>query len=296
MGTYIQLLINICLTAGLYTIIAAGFYVILDTYGIINLAHGELILVGSYLSWFMNDQFNIDPLLAIVLILPMMVILGYILYYLYRYLDIYQHPVVSLIISFAAAIILRNIFRLVFSLDPRSVRTFLVSPWYLGDFVFPSVRTSLAAIAILMVVGMTIWYRYSRTGKSLRCISQNIQAARMIGLNVEGLQALALASGMALTGTAGVLISPVYILTPDLGQFLTIKAIAVVMLAYRWGLSGILVASVLVAGVETGVATYVRGTGTSLSESVALLVILVSALFQWRLLKGLYNGENSIRV
>ncbi|MCI0709550.1 MAG: branched-chain amino acid ABC transporter permease [Chloroflexi bacterium] len=291
-----QLLVNICLTAGLYTIVATGFYVILDTYGIINLAHGELILVGAYLSWLLNDQFNVEPLIALVFVLPIMVILGYVLYYLYLYLDIYRHPVVSLLISFAAAILLRNGFRLVFSPNPRSVQTFLVSPRYVGNMVFPAMRTVLAVLALLLIVGLTVWYRYARLGKSLRCVSQNVRAARMIGLNVQGIQGFALAFSMALAGVAGVLISPIYILTPDLGQFLTIKAVAVVMLAYKWGLPGVLLASLFVAALETSVATYVRGTGTSLSEIVALLVILFSSLFQWRLLKNMYHAENTVQA
>lgn len=291
MNQLLQIVIYVLLSGAMYAIVSVGFYLALDVVGIINLAHGELILIGAYGAWWMNAAFQLEPLMAVIIVLPLMFVLGYITYYLPLYQRVHQNPTYLVVASLALSIMLRHLFPVIFSNNPLTVDTAISGYWQIGAVVLPIMRSVVFGVAGLVIVLLFVLLNRTRIGKSLRCVAQNAQAAYMIGIEVDRMRALTLALAFALAGLSGVLLSPVYTLSPTLGQWLTLKCVAVVFLAWRRGLVGVVVSAMILALLETIMAIYIEGIGTPVSQLGSVGVIFVVIVLRWRTLSGFIHGH-----
>lgn len=281
MSQILQLIVSIILLSSIYTVVALGFQLSLDNLGMMNLAHGEIILIGSYTAWWFNSVFRIEPLLSLIFVMPLSFALGYFLQH-----SAAQRLPALLLMSFAASMILRYVFRLLFSSSPRTVESTLGAYWQLGTLYFPMMRSVMLFFAVLLLFSLWAFFKWTNLGKSIRCVAQNPEAAFMLGIEVETMRAFALALAFMLAALTGVLISPIYTITPALGQWLTLKSVAVVFLRWRRGLVALVFGALALASLETLLATYVPGIGAAVSELSAPLIIFLALLARWQRLLG----------
>jgi branched-chain amino acid transport system permease protein len=284
---FLQALINGIMLGGLYAVMVLGFSIFWGTTGIINLAHGEFLMMGAYLTWIMNRRFGWEPFAALIVVIPVMFVVGYALQRILINRIIDRPQLVSLLVTFGLSIILANVFKLLFTATPRSVDTILSGFWRLGNVTIPVVKTYNLFAAVLMMAGLTTLLKYSRLGKSIRAASQNRDAARMVGIRISSVYALTFAVCIALTGAAGVLVSPTQAIWPFMGPAFTLKAFAITTMAGLSSIPGALLGSLGLGLIEVYVATYVPGVGTNLGI-VASFVILVVALATRP--QGLFGG------
>lgn len=279
MLTLYQVIINTILIGSLYTLTSLGLFVIYKLPGIINLAHGEFILIASYLAWYINRQFALDPLFALIVVIPLMLMIGYGLAFFYHSNDMSQNPMFALLITWGLAILLRNSFQLLFSTTRRTTDTFLESAIQIGLITLPVLRSMIVLIVALLIVVLIFIYQHTDTGRQIRFVSSNSKAAEMLGMPIKRIKTSALLLGMVLIGIAGTLISPIYALAPNLGQWLTIKCLAVVLLTGNRDLPYVWLSGLFIAFLEMIISTVVVVYGTGLTEIVSFIVIIGALLW-----------------
>jgi branched-chain amino acid transport system permease protein len=288
---FLQALINGIMLGGFYAVMVLGFSIIWGTMGIINLAHGEFLMVGAYLTWIMNRQFGWEPFAALIVVMPAMFLVGYILYRILISRIIEQPQLNSLLVTFGLSIIMANVFKLFFTATPRSVETVLSGFWSYGNTTIPVVKTYDLVASLIMMVSLSLFLRYSRLGKSIRAAAQNRETARIVGIKISSVYALTFAICIALTGAAGVLVSPIKPVWPFMGHPFTLKAFAITTMSGLSSVPGALLGSLFLGLVEVYVATYIPEVGTNMGivSSFIILVVVLATRPQ-----GLFGGLKEV--
>jgi branched-chain amino acid transport system permease protein len=287
MEQFLQALINGIMLGGFYGVMVLGFSVIWGVMGVINLAHGEFIMLGAYVAWILNKQFNWDPFLAPIVVIPLFFVFGYLLQRLLINRIVEKPHLISLLVTFGLGIILANATKLIFTADPRITQTALSGFWPVGAVTIPKTKSGILVAALIIMGLLHLFLQHTRLGKSIRASAQNKDAARMVGIKIKSVYALTFGICIALTGVAGVLISPTQAIFPFMGASLTLRAFAITALAGLGSIVGALAGGIILGLVEVFVATYVSGVGTNLgviSSFVILVMILVARP------QGLFGG------
>lgn len=287
MSQFLQALVNVAMLGGFYALMVMGFSLIWGVMGVINLAHGELVLTGAYLAWVLNRHLGWEPLLALGVVIPVMFLLGYVLQRLLISRIIDRHHLVSLLVTYGLAIVLANGLKLVFTGTPRSVTTALRGFWSIGEVTVPVAKSFDLMVALAMMATLSLLLRRTRLGRALRASAQNRNAARMMGVDTRAVFAVTFGIGVALTGAAGVLYALTAPIAPFAGLPLTLRAFAITTMAGLGNIRGALLGGLALAGVEVFVGTYVPGVGTNLGLVAAFTVLVVVLVLRP---EGLFGG------
>ncbi len=273
---------------GFYAAMMLGFSVIWGVMGVINLAHGEFVMVGAYLTWVLSDGAGIDPFLAIFIVAPVMFVLGYVIQLVLINRIVDRPHLVSLLVTFGLAIIMANAVKLRYTSTPRLTDTALSGVWNLfGSVTVPRTKSGILVVALLIMGGLYLFLHRTKMGKSIRAAAQNKQAARIVGIDVKKVYAITFGICIAITGVAGALISPTQAVFPFMGPPLTLRAFTITALAGLGSIPGALLGGITLGLLESFIGIYVGGIGTNLAivASFALLwVILVTRP------QGLFGG------
>jgi branched-chain amino acid transport system permease protein len=287
MDQFLQALINGVMLGGFYSVMVLGFSVIWGVMGVINLAHGEFVMLGAYITWVLNKQYGWEPFTALVVVMPAMFLLGYILQKILINQLVERPQLISLLVTFGLGIILSNSVKLIYEATPRITETVFNGFWRVGNVTFPITKTFILGSALIIMGGLYLFLQYTRIGKSIRAAAQNKEAARMVGIEIGQVYALTFGICIALTGTAGMLVSPTQAIFPFMGAPLTLKAFAITAMSGLGSIPGALMGGVVLGLVEVFIGTYIPNVGTNLgivSSFVILVVVLVTRP------QGLFGG------
>jgi len=287
MDQLIQAIINGVMLGGFYAVMVLGFSIIWGVMGVINLAHGEFVMVGAYLTWILNKQFGWEPFATVIVVFPVMMLVGYLLQRILINRIIERPYLISLLVTYALSIIISNGAKLLFSATPRIVDTSLGGFWRVGDITIPTTKTVVLIAALLIMAALHLFLQRTRMGKSIRAAAQNREAARIVGIEINHVYAITFAICIGLTAVAGTLISPTQPIYPFMGAPLTLKAFAITAMAGLGSIPGALMGGIVLGLVEVLIATFVPGIGTNLgiiSSFVILVVVLVTRP------QGLFGG------
>ncbi|MDE0195586.1 MAG: branched-chain amino acid ABC transporter permease [bacterium] len=278
MSYFAQALINGIALGGMYTILVLGFSIIWGVMGVINLAHGEFVMVGAYLAWMASDFWDVDPFVSAPAVFAVMLLFGYLVQRVLVNRIIDRPALVSLLVMFGISIILQSVMKVTFSADFRLANTDLDGAWRLTDrLTVPVTRFWVLVVAVGVTAGLNLFLGRSRLGKSIRAAAQNREAARIVGVDIRKVYAVTFALCIGLTGVAGALISPLLAVQPFQGPPLTLKAFAITAMAGLGSVRGALGGAMVLGLVEAMLALYVDRIGTNLAV-VASFVLLVAAL------------------
>lgn len=287
MDLFLQALINGVVLGGFYAVMMLGFSVIWGVMGVINLAHGEMLMLGAYLAWFLNSNYGMDPFVSVLIVMPVMFLLGYVLQLVLINRVVDRPILASLLVTFGLSIALANLAKLVFTADLRISDTALSGAWVVGGVTFPVTKTAIMGVALVIMSSLHVFLQRTRTGKSIRAAAQNKQAARIVGIDINRIYALTFGICIAITGAAGAVISPVQAVFPFMGTPLTLRAFTITALAGLGSIPGALMGGIVLGIVESMIGIYVSGIGTNLAivaSFVLLVVILVTRP------QGLFGG------
>lgn len=275
-----QAIISGLLASGLYALVSLGLAIAVGVIGIINLAQGEFLMVGAFLTFTLARAFGLDPLVSLLLVAPALFVIGAIVYRTSVQYVLTAPRLNQLLLTFGLAVILENAALLIWGGDPRAIGGI---PYRAVGFHFQTVlgRISVGLVPLgsflvsLVLIGL-LYYILARTpfGKAMRAVAQNRIGASLVGLEVNRIYLLAFAISAALAGVAGVMIAVIQSPTPTIGFAFTLKAVAIVIVAGLGNIRGILWAAILAAVSESLVATLVPG-GETLRNAVFFTIIFV---------------------
>jgi branched-chain amino acid transport system permease protein len=261
--TLVQLVLFGLVWGALYALIAIGLNVIYGVMKILNIAHGEFLMLGAYLTYWLFTLLDISPLVSIPLAAVTMFAFGVLIFQLIikplhtHGLTIERYENATLIIFFGVLLVIQNVAKLLWSSDYRSV-TYLTQPVHLGGVSVATNRLLVAAVALILTAAIYIGQRHTLVGKAIRAVSQDRDTAKLMGIDVNRIDLLGFGIGSALAGIAGSLVSTIYVITPTIGLLFTIKAFTVMVVGGLGNQIGTLVAA-LALGVMESLASFVIG-------------------------------------
>jgi branched-chain amino acid transport system permease protein len=276
-----QLLIAALVLAAIYALIALGLNLIYGTMRLLNVAHGEVMMLGGYVSYWAFVQFGIGPLVSMFGAMLLAGALGAL-----SYLTVFKALVRnrelaarlesnSLLIFFGFSIIIQNLLSIVFSADQRSY-PYLDSIVPLGEARVELNRLVVLAVGAAATVACVIFFRFSRMGLAVRALIQQRDAAALIGIDAEKINLLVFSLGFAIAGLAGSLIGMTSAISPFSGFPYTISAFIVIILGGLGNLAGGLLGAVVLALVEIyGVALTASAYRSILIYGVFIAILLV---------------------
>ena len=258
--------------ASILLLVALGLAIIYGTMGVINLAHGEFVMLGAYSAWFLQNFLGLSILLAIPLVFLIVGVLGLLMERgVVRWL--YQRPLDTILATWGIGIVIQQLVRMFVGSDSRYVQrpAILDGNLEIAGVYMSNYRIFLIVFAIAVVVGT--WYLMTRTefGTKLRAVIQNKEISECYGIRSERVYALTFAYGAGLAGIAGALVTPLVSVTPGMGTYLVVDAFLVVILGGVGSLAGTAVASGLV-GEATAIFSYL------LNDTIGRVAVLMAII------------------
>ena len=264
------------LLGGIYALIAVGFTLQYGTAKVLNIAHGEFIMIGAFITWYLFFTFKVNPFISLVICGVFLFIVGYFLYRtLFKRLRVMAPtPGVfegnSLLVTFGLQFVLQNIVLLVFGAELRKY-TFMNDPVDIAGAIFGTNRLIALGFAIAIGVIFYMFLAFTRLGKAIRAAAQDNNTAGIMGVNINQVLAICFGLGAGMAGIAGTLVSLCYPIYATMGtEYLTI-AIIVVVLGGLGSIMGSFVGG-LILGLVGSVVTYFD---PSLSLAAYYLIFIV---------------------
>lgn len=280
MDVFIQTFVAGILIGGIYAVIGIGMTLIMGVMKIINLAHGQLMMVAMYITYVLFEQFHLDPYFALLVAMPSLFVLGALLqkYLLNPLLKVDSIlPENQVLMTVGIAMVLTEIIRFIFHSDYKSVKTgYSSANFYVGGISFNIALIIAFGIAVLLTVGLFFFLLKTDTGKSVRATAQNKDAALLMGINAEWITILTYGLGSALAAAAGTLLLPIYYLFPDIGGPFTLKAFVITMLGGMGSTIGAILGGIVLGVAESLGATYIS---MALKDAVAMVIFLLVLIF-----------------
>ncbi|OGL04860.1 MAG: hypothetical protein A3I03_02340 [Candidatus Rokubacteria bacterium RIFCSPLOWO2_02_FULL_68_19] len=275
-----QLLLGL-LIGGLYGLAAAGLSLIFGVLRVLNVAHGELLMLGGYASFWLFALLGVDPFVSLLGVLPGLFLLGLCLYWLLFAFVVRAHEEVriknSLLIGFGLALALHALAVRLWTADERSITTAyagaVLTVW---ELKVPLVRLASLALAFVLILGLHVFLRRGRWGQAIRATAEDWEAALLMGIDVRRAYLLAFAVGTALAGAAGSLVSVGYSINPSIGLEWTLKALIVVVLAGMGSIVGTFFGGLLLGAAEAVSIVVVGGPYREVVGLVIFFCVLVA--------------------
>ena len=269
-------IMNGLLLGGLYGIVGIGMSMIFGIVRVVNLAHGDLVILAAYLSFVTLSIFNVSPLLTLVLVIPAMFLIGFIVqYYLVnRVLGKDMNP--PLLVAFGLSIILQNILLLIFTPDARALVTSLsIATLPIGGFInIPVVYLVDFIVSLATIFLLSRFFSKTYLGKAIRAASDDEGAAELMGINAKRIYAWAMAIAGGTAAIAGVLVGMTFTFYPHTGPDYLIIAFGVVIIGGLGSLIGTFMGG-LILGLAQILGAHFLGPGFQLiSGYIILLAVL----------------------
>jgi branched-chain amino acid transport system permease protein len=276
--TAVQLLISGLLLGGIYSLAALGLNLIFGAAKVVNFAHGEFLMLGMYAGYWAMLLLGINPYVSAPLIGLAFIAVGALFYMVVMRFVIYKPELTQVFATLGVGIVLQNAALLAWSADYRTVTVFPPDREALAILgVSISVNRVLAfAYSIVTFLGVFAFLHYTYVGRAIQAVSQDLSAARLMGINPNRIFLITFALGIALTGFSGAVLVPSFYAFPSVGTFFVLVSFVVVVLGGLGSVMGTLAGGLLLGVVETGTGFLVP----DLKEAVHF--VLLVALLAWR--------------
>jgi len=266
---------------GLYGLAAVGLSLIFGVLKVLNVAHGELIMLGGYGAYWLFALLGFDPFASLLLVLPLSLLVGLVLYCaLFGFVvrtDEETRIKNSLLIGFGLALALHALAVKLWTADERGITTpYAGSVLIAGHLAIPLVRLASLAVAFALIAALHLLLTRWRWGRAIRATADDWQAALLTGIDVRRAYLLAFALGTGLAGAAGTLVSVGYSISPSIGLEWTLKALIVVVLAGLGSMFGTFVGGLFLGLAEAVSAAVFGGPYREVVGLVIIFAVLVA--------------------
>jgi branched-chain amino acid transport system permease protein len=240
------------LYGGVYALMAVGLTLIFGVLDIINIAQGILVVLAGYLSYVLSVHLHIDLFLGLLVTIPVMFVIGVGIQVLFmRRLRGRERTSMSLLASYAVMIIIEGVLYLVFGPDYVQLNaSYVNNSVHLPGFYLPYIYLYGFGLAVLLVIGLYLMLYRTGFGRSLRATMQDQTAARLVGIDINRVAALAFGIGVAVTAVGGMVFGATNAFNPNSGYDLISRLLAIIILGGMGSIGGALVAAVFMSVTE----------------------------------------------
>lgn len=240
------------LLGGLYALIALGLSMVFGVMRLINLAHGDLVILGSYFSYALLVNFGIDPIVSLVITAPVLFGLGFLIQQFLMRRAAAISDEAPLIIAFGIALILQNTIQIVTDPQSRGISTtYSMASFSVGTFQFPVIYLMNVMIALVVMVTFSIFLKKTYLGRAITAAAQNKKAAQLMGIDTKQIHGVAFAIAMVSAAIAGAFLGMTFPFQPTSGTQFLIIAFGVVIIGGLGSLFGTFLGGVMLGLVQT---------------------------------------------
>ncbi len=270
----LQLLVSGILVGAIFALVAYGMALVWGVMNLINIAQGELVMLGGYVVYYLA-QAGVSPLLGLPVAALAVAVVGWLLYHAVIRRVVGRDLFTSLLATFGISILIQQAANELFGSDVRTVESGLRTLFFFDGLVsVEEVKLLAFVVALLVAAALTLFLRRSRLGQAIRATAQNARAARILGIPASRVYAATFAINGAICGVAGGLVAMTWIIQPYLGLAFTLRSFMIVVVA---GIGNL--AAVIFAGTGLGVAEdyagFVLGAQFQLAFVFLLLVVIL---------------------
>jgi branched-chain amino acid transport system permease protein len=268
------------LVGALYGLVALGLSLIFGVTKFLNVAHGELLMLGGYASFWTFSLLGIDPFLSIPITIVILLLLGALIYVLVfsRTVKLPEESKIknTLLVAFGLSIILQNLALRFFTADERGISaSYLRTAFTVLNVRLPVGRLANLVVAVFFLVALQIFLRKTYTGKAIRATVQNWEAASLMGIDIHKVYILSFAIGAALAGVAGILVAVNYSIMPSMGLNWTLKALIVMVLGGLGNIPGTLIGGLILGVTESATSYFINSNYREIAGLVLFLLVLI---------------------
>src|SRR5499427_6772169 len=276
LATLARAVINGLLIGGIYALVSIGVTLIFGVVKIVNFAHGEFVMIGMYISFFLATQFGVDPIVSLVVSMPVLFVIGVLIQHFLIRRVLGQNDMPQIFLTFALSLLIVNLSLMLFTANYRTVHTWYSDEaFHIGGLYIPYAK--LIAFVLAMVLSACLWIFLHATdlGKAMRAAAQKPEVAMLMGINPNRVFCVALGIALALAGAAGSLLMPFYPAYPMVGQVFVLMAFVAVVLGTLGNVVGALIAS-LMMGVAESLGIQFVGADSGLIVVFAMLLLTLA--------------------
>ncbi len=252
---WIELIFSGLITGGIYALVALGLNLQYGLMRILNIAHGEFLMLGAYLTWMVQTSFGISPFLMIPVSFVVLMGMGLLIHWLcFRRLtatssniDIFEAR--GLMVSFGLMFLIQNLVSAIWGGELRGY-DYMAEPVVMGQAQFAGNKLVVFAMALVFSLGLMVLLRKTLLGKGVRALMQSQVGAQLVGINTRTLHPMMFGIGLGLSGLAGCLLSMAYTISPAMGEPYTVTALIVITLGGFGSMGGALAGGLLLGVIE----------------------------------------------
>ena len=265
------------LVGGVYALMAVGLTLIFGVLDIINIAQGVMVILGAYLSYELAARLHIDLFLGLLITVPAMFVIGVVIEWAFiRPLRGRERTSMTLLVSYAVALIIEGILYQTFGADDRQLSAWYVtSSVHVFGFYLPYIYLFGFALALVLVVALYALLYRTGFGRSVRATMQDETAARLVGINISRVAAITFGIGVAVTAAGGMVYGATNSFNPNSGYDLISRLLAIIILGGLGSIGGALVASVFMITLESLVDIWQPEWAIVVFYAALVLVLLI---------------------
>ena len=289
LGILATVVVSGVMQGGVYAMFAVGLTLIFGVMRIINAAHGEMVMMGAYMTWASFFYLGINPLLSLVLTLPVAFLFGVAVQKLLLNAAVGAPELTGLLITFGLGLTMIYTVELIFTTDFRTI------PYAPGTIQLTSTiavgrnRMISFAMAVVISIAVYLFLKLARLGKAVRATALNAEVAMVCGINVRRIYLITTGLAAALAVAGGALVSIQFGFNPETGVVYTLQAFAIVILGGRGNYVGALIGGLMLAVLENLVSLMVPN-GTAMVELAAYGLMIFVLLIRPGGLMGVKEG------
>lgn len=274
----LQQVVNGLLVGAIYAVMALGLMVILGILNVINMAQGELYMLGGYFAYFAIALLGVDYFSSIAVAMVATAGAGVVVERLAVRPLLHRSVFTVFLTTFAVSMMLQDLAQLLWTPNPREIPTpFAPQPIVLGPIFLTVQRIFILLVAVAVIGGFAAFLRWSRVGMAMRALAKDRDAARLMGIDADRMHTATFALGAALAAAAGALLGAMFNVYPTMGELPLLKGFAVVIMGGMGSVAGVLAAG-LILGVAEGLVAGFLSTGYV--DVVAFVTLIVVLLIQ----------------
>ena len=284
----LQAVVSGLLMGGIYALAAVGLTLIFGVMKIINFAHGSLMMLGMYTSYWLFVYLGVHPYYSVVISFAILFLIGVLI----------QKALVSrvplaeaqnvLLLTLGISLALDNLAAFLWSADFRTIRPGVFSGTaFVGEIMISIPKFMAFLFSLLLTAALYLFLKKTDTGKSIRAIADDIEGARSVGINVGRVSAICFGIGAGVIGAAGSVITPFFPISPTVGSVFIMTAFIVVVLGGLGSFWGALLGGLVIGLAESIEATYHPG---AMQQFVTYIIFILTLLFRPA---GLLGGKGA---
>jgi len=278
MTAFIQQIVGGLLMGGIYALAAFGLSIVFGVLNVLNIAHGEFLMLGALGAYLIYIATGLNPFVIIILIIPLFALFSWVFQRLLirpiKGKTETEILIASILVTLGASLLIEDI---TFFFWPKSFTSipYSLPTLHLGEVMIPILRLCGLAVIVVLTVVVGLFLRHSYMGRAIRAVAQNVDGARVVGVPTQKIAAMTFVIGTSLAAVAGVFYVTLYSMTPYMGLPLTVKYMVIVIMGGLGGLTGPLAAGLILGITETFVGYYLGSVWAPSVAYIAFIIVLL---------------------